>query len=137
MAKPNVFFVCTAACVLLARPDTAGAQSADAVGIRAQGMGSAFTAVADDGSATWWNPAGLATGAYLNVILEYGRAPQRDTDHRGFSVAFPALGLSYYRLTVSDIQPAVSSTGASSADRQDHGTLAVRSLDVSQFGVSV
>ena len=135
MAKPTVsclFVVCA-----LALPFTARAQSADAVGIRAQGMGSAFTAVADDATATWWNPAGLATGAYLNATVEYGRASERDRDHRGFALAFPALGVSYYRLTVSDIRPASGSTGASAASRQDQGTLDVRSLDVSQFGVTV
>ena len=137
MAKPNVSLVCVVCCLALAWPLTVRAQSADAVGIRAQGMGGAFTAVADDATATWWNPAGLATGAYLNAIVEYGRASERDRDHRGFSLAFPALGLSYYRLTVSDIQPAVGSTGAPAAGRQDQGTLDVRSLDVSQFGVTV
>ena len=30
------------------------------VGARASGMGDAYTAVAEDASATWWNPAGLA-----------------------------------------------------------------------------
>src|SRR5213593_698647 len=53
-----------------ARP--AEAQSAEAIGVRAQGMGGAFTAVADDATATWWNPAGLAAGAYFNLILEAG-----------------------------------------------------------------
>src|SRR5215471_11149577 len=136
MAKPTVsclFVVCSLALL----PLTARAQSADAVGIRAQGMGGAFTAIADDATATWWNPAGLAAGAILNVDLEYGRASERDRDHRGLTVGFPALGLSYYRLTVSDIRPVIGSTGASAAGRQDQGTLDVRSLDVSQFGVSV
>jgi len=29
------------------------------IGVRAMGMGNAFTAVADDYTATYWNPAGL------------------------------------------------------------------------------
>ena len=33
-------------------------------------MGGAFMAVADDATATWWNPAGLASGAYFNGIIE-------------------------------------------------------------------
>lgn len=37
----------------------AGAFMADGGGARALGMGSAFVAVADDASATFWNPAGL------------------------------------------------------------------------------
>src|SRR5215470_13415814 len=103
----------------------ASAQPPDAIGVRAQGMGGAFTAVADDATATWWNPAGLATGAYLSAIAEYGRTPDNDRDHRGFALAFPALGLSYYRLTVSEMQPA-SSTDGSGAGRQDPGGVSVR-----------
>ena len=47
-------------------PPVAGAQIYESVGIRAQGMGGAFVAVADDATATWWNPAGLASGAYFS-----------------------------------------------------------------------
>src|SRR5262245_17872058 len=119
MAKPNACAVLVVCCLTMAWPLTARAQSADALGIRAQGRGGAFTAVADDARATWWNPAVLAAGAYLNALVEYGRAPERDRDHLGLALAFPALGLSYYRLTVSDIQPAAGSTGASGGVRQD------------------
>jgi hypothetical protein len=122
------------------RPAPAGAQQADAVGVRAQGMAGAFTAVADDASASWWNPAGLAGGAYFNLLVEYGEAtdaPASDTaGHRGLAVAFPALGLSYYRLPVSEIQ-SVAATGAGDAGRQDQRILSVRSLAVSQFGATV
>jgi hypothetical protein len=135
MAKPTVSCLLVV-CVLALAPLTARAQSADFIGIRAQGMGGAFTAVADDATATWWNPAGLGVGPFLSANVEYGRAPERDRDHLGIALGFPALGLSYYRLTVSDIRPASGSTGASAAGRQDQGTLDVRSLDVSQFGVS-
>src|SRR5262245_13966821 len=136
IAAPAVVSVVSFVLFLSFVPE-ARAQSPDAVGIRAQGMGGAFTAVADDSTATWWNPAGLATGAYLNAIVEYGRVRETDLDHRAFSLAFPALGLSYYRLPVSQIQPAVSSTGASGAGRQDPGTVDVRALELSQFGVTV
>jgi hypothetical protein len=121
---------------LVLAASAARAQSADAVGIRAQGMGGAFTAVADDATATWWNPAGLAAGPYLNATLEYGRLPDADADHRAVALAFPSLGLSYYRLRVSEIRP-INSTADSAASRQDPGTVAVRSLDVSQFGATV
>ena len=56
----------------LARP--VSAQIYETVGIRAQGMAGAFVAVADDSTATWWNPAGLATGAYFSGSR---RAPHR------------------------------------------------------------
>ena len=53
--------------VTLAYAPEAEAQSVETIGIRAQGMGGAFTAVADDATATWWNPAGLAGGSYFST----------------------------------------------------------------------
>lgn len=56
----------SALCVLVLSPahaDSAGGAGAYlkmGVGARALGMGSAFTAVADDSTAAFWNPAGLA-----------------------------------------------------------------------------
>ena len=148
-------FIRTYACAFLiavASPLPVLAQSNEAVGVRAQGMAGAFTAVADDASATWWNPAGLAGGAYLNTIIEFGtqREPRTDRDASGrpvpawqvgtrsFAAAFPALGLSYYRLQVSEIQPQTS-TAATGGVRQDQGTADVRlrSLMLSQFGATV
>ena len=63
------------------RPATA--QMYELVGTRAQGMGGAFVAVADDATASWWNPAGLASGATVSVV--YDRAtntePKVGPDH--------------------------------------------------------
>ena len=90
---------CVAALIALAPPSAVRAQLFETIGIRAQGMAGAFVAVADDATATWWNPAGLATGAYFNGIVEHGRAQgPRDEGAVGVSLAYPALGLSYYRL---------------------------------------
>ena len=130
-------------------PSLARAQVDDAVGVRAQGMAGAFTAVAEDATATWWNPAGLASGAYFSAILEFNqlREPRSDRDAAGgptsawrigtggFAVAFPALGLSYYRLKINAIQAADGNV----AGRQDQGTADVRlrSLVLSQFGVTM
>ncbi len=44
-------------------------------GTRAKAMGGAFVAVADDSSACWYNPAGLATEG-LDITLEYSQAPK-------------------------------------------------------------
>jgi hypothetical protein len=118
--------------VLTAAPCAARAQTADSIGIRAQGMAGAFTAVADDATATWWNPAGLATGAFFNAVLEAG-----NDHHAGVSAAYPALGLSYYRLRINEVQ-APPSTGGSSLSPQG-GTPApgLLAVDASQFGVTV
>ena len=85
-----------AALIAFVQPTAARAQLFETIGIRAQGMAGAFVAVADDATATWWNPAGLATGAYVNGIVEHSRA--RDEGAVGVSLAYPALGLSYHRL---------------------------------------
>ena len=46
-------------------------------------------ALADDATGvTWWNPAGLATGAYLSALFEYGESRPTagdDLDHRSGS----------------------------------------------------
>lgn len=152
----------TAALVLLITmaPAVASAQADDTVGVRAQGMAGAFTAVADDATATWWNPAGLgawnssglAGGAYLNAILDLvslresstapGPASERVPAWRagsgGLSFGSPALGLSYYRLRISEIQP-VASTAGRGAVRQDQGTADVylRSIVLHQLGATI
>ncbi len=119
----------------------ADAQIYEAVGTRAQGMGGAFVAVADDATASWWNPAGLATGKLFSLVIEHGtmedpaKPPAGGTARRdtstGFSVAFPALALSYYRLRISEIAP-VFPTAGGPPDRQD-----LRSLAVGQYGMTV
>src|ERR1700675_4353509 len=62
-----------AAALVVVSATPARAQLYEAVGTRAQGMAGAFVAVADDATATWWNPAGLATGAYFSAIVERGQ----------------------------------------------------------------
>lgn len=47
----------------------AGAFMADGGGARALGMGSAFVAVADDASASFWNPAGLLDLSQRQILL--------------------------------------------------------------------
>jgi len=130
-------------------PLGARAQGYEDVGTRAQGMAGAFVAVADDATASWWNPAGLASGAYFNVIFEKGRAhepedpsgfdPARRLGTTGFAVAFPALGVSYYRLRVSEIASSPSSTASAGENREELGGPGgfVRSRSVSQFGVTI
>jgi hypothetical protein len=139
---------CALAVLLLVPVPAALAQPADVVGVRAQGMGGAFTAVADDATATWWNPAGLAGGPYVNAILGVGllrepgspsgAGPAWRAGQAGFAAAFPALGLSYYRLRISEIAPSPS-TGVVAGGRQDPGTgdVRLRSLMLSQIGATL
>lgn len=137
--------LCTTALLLLIARAGA-AQFHEDVSTRAHGMGGAFVAVADDASATWWNPAGLATGGLFSAVVERGRttAPDEPADSAlarrstvtGFAAAFPSLGLSYYRLRISEIRPISDSTGSLSATRQEDGGLGVVSLALSQFGIT-
>ena len=95
-----------AAAMICALPSLASAQLFETIGIRAQGMAGAFVAVADDSSATWWNPAGLASGAFFSGIVERGNARSPlDDAALGVSLVVPSLGLSYYRLRISEPLP--------------------------------
>jgi F plasmid transfer operon protein TraF len=130
-----------------ARP--AAAQIYEAVGTRALGMGGAFVAVADDATATWWNPAGLVTGNFLSVVAESGsvteprdtpdEGPGRRDSATGFALTVPVLGFSYYRLRISEIAPVPATTDAAGGGRQDQGAaeVALHSIALSQLGVTV
>lgn len=104
---------------LTAFPGSAAAQSFETLGTRAAGMGGAFVAVADDASAVYWNPAGLATsGRLFNVSIDFSQghadlsttAAQTEGDRTGglLALATPPLGLSYYRLTTARVRPTTS-----------------------------
>lgn len=93
---------------------SARAQIFETVGTRAQGMGGAFVAVADDATASWWNPAGLGS-VYFSTLFERASltepaemvpdGPSWRSNERAFAISFPALGLSYYRLRISESAP--------------------------------
>jgi hypothetical protein len=118
-------------------PLTVNAQRFDDVGARAQGMAGAFVAVANDATATWWNPAGLANG------LSFADFTAEIDQHGGRAVAaaFPSLGVSYYHRNISQIQP-LNSTEPGGSVRQDLGAAgsdlsSTESVGVGQVGVTV
>jgi hypothetical protein len=124
-------FVFVASSAVFLVPVSAHAQIFENVGTRAQGMGGAFVAVADDATATWWNPAGLAIGAYFNALVDFQRLDARRDDVWGIAFGFPALGLSYYRLPINQMRPP-SPTVATELSRQDQGALSVFGMTVGQ-----
>jgi len=71
------------------------AQDLPAPGVRAAGMGGAFTAVADDGSAVYWNPAGLASGSFFSLVLDHNSRDEGSATL--LALGTPPLGLAYYR----------------------------------------
>ena len=92
----------------------AGAQTFEAAGTRAAGMGGAFVAVADDASAVYWNPAGLALGGnYFSLLIDtmQGQSDPDDIPQAGrgsgtlVALSTPPLGLSYYRLSATRLRP--------------------------------
>ena len=95
-----------AAVLALTMARSASAQSD--VGARASGMAGAFVALADDASAVYWNPAGVATGSIVSVVLDAGRfrlgstgsqSAQNEEDTGAIvALSATAIGLAYYRL---------------------------------------
>src|SRR5207342_2125001 len=148
---PTYGSVCavTLLAILVGLPAAASAQSFNLVGTRARGMGGAFVAVADDASATWWNPAGLPNSLIVDGVVDFqsdgfidpqpapiaGKSAGARNGSFGLAFAFPALGVSYYRLRQSGLEP---TTAEAAPDRQDPGTAPLaRSLLTQQFGVSL
>jgi F plasmid transfer operon, TraF, protein len=105
--------------ILAATVAPAGAQSFEAVGTRAAGMGGAFVAVADDASAAYWNPAGFAAGSFFSLVLDRNSAetepsagPAANQSGLLLALGIPALGLSYYGLRTTSVAPAVRDPAA-------------------------
>lgn len=128
-------------CTVAATP--AHAQILEAAGSRALGMGGAFVAVASDSSATWWNPAGIAAGPFVDIawarsVTERPEELPAARDRASwFALATPPAAFSYYRLRITDIQP-FDPTGEDAAGRENRRAgVPVRSLSASQVGVTL
>jgi long-chain fatty acid transport protein len=129
--KTRVTAVATAV-AWLAVASWANCQNTAGIGTRALGMAGAFTAVADDASAVYWNPAGTATGALASLVVDWGThdSTSHDDDRsapavRGsgtlVALTLPVVGVGYYRLDVSALGPAeglVDATGGRSPVRR-------------------
>jgi hypothetical protein len=98
--------IAIAALLGAALPGVAAAQQFETLGARALGMGGAFVAVADDATAIYWNPAGLATGAFVSLLVDRQTAEVRPADGTAASgrsatmaaLSLPQIGVSYQRL---------------------------------------
>src|SRR5215471_13675354 len=105
------------------------AQSAPPVGVRAAGMGGAFTAVADDGTAPFWNPAGLSSGSFVGLTVDANVLDRQSSGFVGF--ATPPLGFCYYRTTST----VPGSTGRNGLVVHNAGVTLVQSLGDHGFAV--
>ncbi len=116
----------------------AAAQTFDAVGTRAAGMGGAFVAVADDASAVYWNPGAFAAGSFFSLVLDRNGAELNPggegagSSRSGLLMALgsPVLALSYYRLRSSVVGPALDGDAIRAATLVTHhtGATVVQSL---------
>ncbi len=90
----------------MANKDT-GAFLRIGAGARPLGMGGAFVAIADDASATYWNPAGLAQLDRIEISSMYNDQFGLDIDYSFISYTQPlgnqTVGLSWIMLAVGDI----------------------------------
>ncbi|MBU0573849.1 MAG: hypothetical protein KKH83_05180, partial [Candidatus Margulisbacteria bacterium] len=76
------------------------------VGARALGMGSAFTAIANNADAPYWNPAGLGE-VHKNEITTMQTKLSTDTDHYYLSYVVPwgkgSVGISWIQMGLGSI----------------------------------
>jgi hypothetical protein len=131
------------AAMLALWPGVAAAQSFEAVGTRAAGMGGAFVAVADDASAVYWNPAGFASGNLLSIVVDRlstesdPAVPEGARKGSGFMFALgmPALAITYYQVRSTAISPSALKSGVAGADEPDQ--LRVDTLVTHHTGATV
>ena len=110
-------------------------------------MGGAYTGVADDASAVYWNPAGLAAGAIVSFVLDLGQASATPAEFDGgqdrssflMALSTPALGLGYYRLRSTAASPGIRLFGPGGAAPAVSavGELRTESLVTHHAGVTV
>ena len=105
-------FILTLTCLLIAVSLSAGRYAGDYMiigsGVRAMGMGGAFAALADDGSAVFWNASGISgirqrEATAMHAFLYNGLASY---DNITYVQPLPndvSIGLNLTRLTISKI----------------------------------
>lgn len=106
------------------------------VGARALGMGGAFTAVANDASTAYWNPAGMARLEDPEILFMHAEQFGDLATHDFFAYAQPmmgdggsAVGISVVRFGVDGIQ----STRDAWTDRNQNGRPDPGEVDVTRF----
>jgi len=100
LKRTAIFCIALALIAVFATDLLAGGYSALGIGARARGMGGAFRAVADDWSAVYYNPAGLAKieQSQLNWTLDLNNlrpAYDPDVSIDGYEFGYPTTGERY------------------------------------------
>lgn len=122
---------------LAATPAAAGAQQVfEVVGSRALGMGGAFVAVADDPSAVFWNPAGLASGQPAGATIEWIRFRQGDRDAAASAGPWQRSG-KFVSLGTWPIGLSYANFNEASLIRDDQGVLQAQRFSTKHYGATV
>ena len=135
-------------CCLALTPAVAHAQTIEWLGTRALGMAGAFVGVADDATAVYWNPAGMATGATVSGVFELGRAdvltdkaaladPSSVATRLGtrmVATSATSFGVSTYRLTMTELVP---EGGASTLTDTRRSVATLDRLTTSHYGFAL
>jgi hypothetical protein len=108
----------------------------ESTGERALGMGGAFVAVANDATATFWNPAGLVAGAPASATIGWTRF------QAGNPKTIPVAGLTRRTGTLTSLGswPAGLSYGhftSSTLTEGENGLVGVETLHTSHVGVTI
>lgn len=124
---------------------SSAAEAQAPLGTRAAGLAGAFVGVADDASAVYWNPAGLATGALVSAIVTYSVDETAPDDpqtaagerHTGTMVglSLPPIGLAYYR--VGAYGTGAATTAVTGLQSREEVRRRVHALTTSVVGVSL
>ena len=129
------------AVLALARPAEAQAP----LGTRAAGLAGAFVGVADDASAVYWNPAGLATGPIVSFLATFSEEKTAPNDAQAVTgerlagkmvaLSLPPVGIAIYRLNAFGTERVASAvTGPLSREEVRRS---VHALTTSTAGVSL
>jgi hypothetical protein len=115
------------------------------LGTRAAGLAGAFVGVADDASAVYWNPAGLATGGIVSFLATFSEENTSSHDSqavtgerltgRMVALSLPPVGLAYYRLGTFGTERAASVVNG--LPSREEVRRSVQALSPSVAGVSL
>ena len=105
-------------------------------------MGGAFTGVADDSTAFYWNPAGVAFGPFLSAGIYYGHGRGQDESDRvgrlfedratGVSLEYTFMGVAFTQFR----QSATADSGERGLDTFDVAVSVLQSLPIDNLVVA-